>query len=799
MGALAVPVAIALAATAAPAQQTGGVASASAPSATLTVNDVLAVRTIAAGTGQIPTALAPDGGMVAYTVLDGRGQPPLQDPRYFRFGPTGVSAAAMGAQLWIADVASGKAVNPTEGRGTSWAPAWSPDGRRLAFYWDGDGAVRLWIWERATSRLRAASAAITRSFLGFDRARWTPDGRSLITKVLPESLTIEQAADLMVVPSSGAIEEMRRDSVTVTVFRARREARANNTEERPVTSVGWGNTYLSDLALIDVESGRTRRLARSAHITGHWVSPDVRRAAYMTLAGTPAASSQQLLFDLHVVDLSSGRSRVVAASIPQYYGVSVSWSPDGRWLGYTTASISLSNQIAGESIRGDVFLVSAEGGEPRNLTPGEHAYFGDDYRVPVWDEAGRFVYLIGNDTLWRVSLSGGKLAPVGSIRGRQMVDLVGRVGSGRLWSPDGGRTAYVAIADTVTRDEGIAAIHLRTGATRILFEEARNIEPHFGTEAGGGRVAYVAQDATHPTELWITDEHLRDRRPLTSVNPQLAGKAIGESRLVSWRGADGRRLHGALLLPAGYQPGRRYPLIVVVYGGSSGSRAVNTFGIRSSRSNMQLFASRGYAVLFPDTPLGLGTPVADLASTVVPAVDSLIASGLVDSARVGVFGHSYGGYSVLALLTETNRFRTGVSSAGMSDLFALYGALQTHGGAWAVAWAEEGQGRMGGTPWQYRDRYLENSPFFRLDRVNASVLLIHGSNDSAVPAFLAEQTFVALRRLGKEVTYARYEGEEHSQSYWGTANARDYLNRLVAWFDEQLAPEAAAVRVGTVP
>jgi hypothetical protein len=76
--------------------------------------------------------------------------------------------------------------------------------------------------------------------------------------------------------------------------------------------------------------------------------------------------------------------------------------------------------------------------------------------------------------------------------------------------------------------------------------------------------------------------------------------------------------------------------------------------------------------------------------------------------------------------------------------------------------------------------------------VTASVLLVHGSNDSGVPSFLADQTYVALRRLGKEVTYARYEGEEHAQPFWGTANARDYLTRLVAWFDQYLGTGGAA-------
>jgi dipeptidyl aminopeptidase/acylaminoacyl peptidase len=93
---------------------------------------------------------------------------------------------------------------------------------------------------------------------------------------------------------------------------------------------------------------------------------------------------------------------------------------------------------------------------------------------------------------------------------------------------------------------------------------------------------------------------------------------------------------------------------------------------------------------------------------------------------------------------------------------------------------------MGGTPWEYRNRYIENSPFYYLDHVETPLLLIHGSEDPAVPSILSDQTFVGLRRLGKEVEYARYEGEGHNESGWGYANQLDYINRVIAWFDDHL-------------
>ena len=95
---------------------------------------------------------------------------------------------------------------------------------------------------------------------------------------------------------------------------------------------------------------------------------------------------------------------------------------------------------------------------------------------------------------------------------------------------------------------------------------------------------------------------------------------------------------------------------------------------------------------------------------------------------------------------------------------------------------------IGGTPWQYRDRYIENSPVFYLDRMETPLLLVHGARDDSVPSFLADEIFVGLRRLGKQVEYAKYEGENHSPNEWRYPNQVDFCNRLIAWFDKYLNP-----------
>jgi dipeptidyl aminopeptidase/acylaminoacyl peptidase len=286
----------------------------------------------------------------------------------------------------------------------------------------------------------------------------------------------------------------------------------------------------------------------------------------------------------------------------------------------------------------------------------------------------------------------------------------------------------------------------------------------------------------------VADGDLTAPRRVTDLSPGVTRLALGRTRLVRWTTARGDTLRGALLLPSDYVAGHRYPLIVRVYGGASLSGTVHRFGLMAGVDNHQMFATRGYAVLLPDTPLRVGTPLADLAADVLPGVDSVIASGIADPDRLGLIGHSYGGWSVLALLVQTGRFRAAVASGSMSDLFADYAHMRPDGSAPSIGWAERDQGRMGATPWEARDRYLANSPFFLLDHVTTPLLLVHGAADNTVPVALAEETFVALRRLGKPVVLVEYDGEEHHQAGWRVANVHDYWARVLDWFGRYLAP-----------
>jgi len=208
-----------------------------------------------------------------------------------------------------------------------------------------------------------------------------------------------------------------------------------------------------------------------------------------------------------------------------------------------------------------------------------------------------------------------------------------------------------------------------------------------------------------------------------------------------------------------------------------GSNSVNRFGLVGiSAFNMQLLATRGYAVLFPDAPLREGKPVADLMRTVMPGVDAAIEQGYADPDRLAIMGQSYGSYNTLAIITRTTRFKAAViTAAGIHpDLFAAY-----LGG---TGYYEQGQGNMGGTIWEYHDRYLQNSPLFHFDRIETPLLIGQGERDGDLVA--SEAIFAALERLGKDVEYRLYEAEGHVITQ--TPNLLDFWNRRLEFLAKHL-------------
>lgn len=180
-------------------------------------------------------------------------------------------------------------------------------------------------------------------------------------------------------------------------------------------------------------------------------------------------------------------------------------------------------------------------------------------------------------------------------------------------------------------------------------------------------------------------------------------------------------------------------------------------------------------------------PLLSLGRSVLPGINKVIDLGIADSERIGILGHSGGGYSTLALITQTGRFEAAAEIAGWGDYTAFYGSMNSDGFGLGSSQAEA---HLGGKPWEHPLRYIENSPIYYLDRVETPLLIVQGTADQDVSPFLGDEIFVGLRRMGKPVTYAQYAGESHVPRDWSYANQIDLADRMTAWFDRYMCVPA---------
>ncbi len=731
-----------------------------------------------------PISLSPDGQWVAYAIRREQKLAVPAELRYSTLTPTGVRRDLVGSDIWIASTQTGESRNLSNGEVSNWAPVWSPNGRYLAFASDRGGRARLWLWDKLTGKLRSASSETVNVGILPGPARpyqWTPDSKHLVVGVLPKGMDLEDLLDCAYGKRQQSTSQDRQSGATVEIAESR--VIPNGPEKQhDAGDVKYSCLSLSELALIDIDGGRAHRISEKFNISSLVISPDGAYVAVMSYSGQAAVNSQQELFELFLVSLTTGESKAVDRKLRWDYKP-LTWSPSSNLVVCETHGPGEENSLLLLSLSGE--------GSRRVSLPTDVAIL--DLLKPsaapwLWDRSGQALYSIARRGFLKVTAPSGEVAKIVVTPELSLLSLIPARDNIHLWSSDANASAIVLARDNKTFQEGFYRANLVTGELKKLFEAPKTFSTGLGfmdVSENQGALAYLAEDVQHPQDIWMMGSDMQNLRQVTTINARLAQYEFGKSQIIKWRSLDGQNLNGALLLPARYEEGKRYPLIVYVYGGFPLSTALNEWS-GPTVFNMQLFATRGYAVLLPDSPLNVGTPVQDLAKTVLPGVQKVVELGIADPDRVGIMGHSYGGYSTLALVVQSRVFKAAVAISGITNLLNAY--LKSGPGGDGIGWVEEGQGRMGGSAWQYPGRFIENSPFFYLDRVQAPVLLIHGESDQTDPIAESRIAFESLRRLRKEAVLATYKGEGHRPSQWSYANQIDFCNRVIAWFDKYLKP-----------
>ncbi len=285
-------------------------------------------------------------------------------------------------------------------------------------------------------------------------------------------------------------------------------------------------------------------------------------------------------------------------------------------------------------------------------------------------------------------------------------------------------------------------------------------------------------------DLQVTDLNFQELRKVSDANPQQAGILWGSAELVDFKNLDGLALKATLYKPENFDPKKKYPLLVYIY--ERLTQGVHSYiEPRPGHTiNVSYYVSNGYLVLEPDIAYKIGFPGQSALQCVLPAVQAVVDRGFVNENAIGIQGHSWGGYQIAYMITQTNRFKAVAAGAPVANMTSAYDGIRWGPGIPRQFQYERTQSRIGGTLWEYPMRYIENSPIFMADRVKTPVMMIHNDADDAVPWYQGIEFYLGLRRLGKEAYLFSYNGEPHGLRR--RPNQKDYALRLQQYFDYYL-------------
>jgi dipeptidyl aminopeptidase/acylaminoacyl peptidase len=650
--------ALLLQAAAATAPDAAAPVAVAAPQPAPTIDQLVELRRVSS------VALSPDATLVAYVVRKAN-----WDENAFE------------TEIWLADARGGEARRLTSAKKSSDAPAFSPDGKRLAFASDRSDKRQVYLIDPRGGEAEALTAAEE----GIQSFAWSRDGSQIVFT----------AQD----PKSEALKE--------------REKKQGEYE------VVGQDHRMTHLHVIDVVSKKARRLTEGAwSVSGFDWSPDGSEIVFDHRTSPDPGDDGSA--DISLVQVRDGVLReLVTQAGPDAHPV---FSPDGTRIAFESAMARAPFYYT----NGYIAVVSHEGGPPTSLT----ASFDEEPSLVGWGPNG-------------------------------------------IWFGAGQKT-----------EAGLFRLDPATKAVVRVTLESAPVAFGFSFDRGFERVAFLGSSSVAYPEACLAATRGGAVVRLSRLSGQLAGWTLGTSEVVTWKSQDGTPIEGVLRKPAGYAPGQKRPLLVIVHGGPTGTSRPTLVG-GNYVYPVEPFLAKGALILDPNyrgsagygeafrsrnvRNLGVGD-----AWDVLSGVDQLVKQGLVDPARVGVMGWSQGGYISAFLAThDAARFRAVSVGAGISNWVTYYVNTDIHPFT---------RQYLGATPWDDMEIYRKTSPMTYIKSARVPVLIQHGDGDRRVPLPNAYELYQGLVDEGVKAKLVVFKGFGHGLNKPKAMRAA--LEQNLDWFSE---------------
>jgi len=501
--------------------------------------------------------------------------------------------------------------------------------------------------------------------------------------------------------------------------------------------------------------------------------------------------------DFFKVDLNTGARTPIDKGLSRTYGT----SPDSKWFLYLKNKQTLAyNLETGKSVTLDASTIP---GKTYVNDDDDHAYEKPIWGVGGWTRDGKAVLLYDKFDVWQVPLDGGKPSNLtqGVGRAQQIQFRVTRFGAGGggRGGRGGGGGGAAADSDGVdlslpvtlsaygdrTKKSGYWKVTAGQAPTPIIW-----VDKAIGgvvKAANADRLIYTEQDFDEFPDYWMTNSAFASPKKVTDANPMLKEYAWSPKKvLVDYTTSKGHKLQGTLMLPAGYEAGKRYPMLVEFYEIMSNTHHNFSTPGYSNSPQLSTYASNGYLVFQPDIVYEIGTPGTSALDCMTSAVKKVIELGYADPKHIGLHGHSWSGYQSSYIVTQTDMFAAVVTGAPPTNLISFYDELYKSAGTPQQGITTVGQVRMGAnvTPWNSTKLYEDQSPIFHVNNIKTPFMILQGMEDGAVDYVEGLQFFNAARAAGKQVILLSYPGEAHNLT--NRDNQKDFTIRMKQFFDHYL-------------
>lgn len=693
--------------------------------------------------------------------------------------PPGTSEHFQGCRLFVTEVDIGQSFEITDQLTRSWAPSWSEDSTKLAYYADTDGEVKLYIWEPSTNKTRQISNEAARgSFLPMDYPRWM-NNDMIAFALLPEGEHLHLRTT-----KKQETKPNQQGRTVKQLYWKQKDQHDKNDETQSLAAEDLHYLYRIDVAIVDVNTGETNRLTKHRKARLVFPSPDGKYILYSAPASQPDITRfDGALEDLYCIDLQWTETDpiLIAADLPTERNIrhDPSWSPSSNQVAYLKGlELHVYDMILAERL-----VIQLE-----NLQK-------IDQRFLLWHPKGRGWIIKSRDHLYFVDIEG-KIQPLKIPEGKVPKGLI-RPSDGGFFHSSDGESCVLWSMDMNLGKSQIYRLPLNGGEPNLLYEDRDSLQGSTfqrtaswfsDVSADGSRIVIAAENIYQPLELYALNSNFNHKEKITSLNSEFKVTNKGKVNHLAWKDTRGIHRYGMLLLPEKDKQ-EKIPLVVHLYPNIKFSGFKNTWNIDVANAIVppQWLVASGYAVFIPELYVQTEQFMEDVNRQLELALQAISSFSELDQNRMAVIGHSFGGFTVNCVITQTNRFKAAISCGGYSDLISAYSSYNSDHGqidGFGCQWLETGQMSQGGPPWEAPEKYINNSPLFSLHQVQTPLMLIGGGTDQL---YMPQGILVGLERLEKKVRCYIYEGEGHTPMNWSLENRIDVAEKVASWLEEHFS------------